>query len=230
VLSFVGVGTTLLATRFFDPVSEAVQPEPLPAVIDPCVNVHRAAGNSPLIDDFEDADARSLATEARGLLWMLHYDFDEQGKTLRFPPAEVRPEGGEDNRFALHVTGPELRDWGGTTQLPLTESGCYDASAYAGIHLWLRGPGRILVSIQEVDSTPVRWGGRCKKDCHRTHSKSVLLDASWQHVVIRWAELRQRGYDTKPLDPTAINSIMLRVDSEDTPFDFWVDDVAFLSE
>jgi len=47
---------------------------------------------------------------------------------------------------------------------------------------------------------------------------------------VTWAELKQRGFgQAVPFDPRSLLSLELSVDPEQTPFDFWVDDVSFLA-
>jgi hypothetical protein len=211
------------------PAAPSVAPEPIDSTPpNPCANAYQAAGKMPLIDDFEDADSRSVSAEGRGGPWMLHFDFDEPGTVQRFLRGEPRPESTPSNGHALHVTGPELRDWGALAHVLFGPHSCYDASAYAGITFAARGPGRIFAGIQVVDVTPRRWGGTCDKDCYNTHVARIDLTSSWQSFELAWDQFRQRGYNVVPVDPTAINSVVFQARAEDTPFDFWIDDIAFL--
>ncbi len=226
----VGGGTWILKSR---------QPNAMPPVrpeaasersLHPCSQAFRAEGTQPLVDDFEDSDSRSARLEGRGAPWLLHFDYDSQNGALRFLRADPRPEPKPDNRFALHLVGPELRDWGAVSQVTFKPHDCYDASAYAGLKFWGRGPGRLFAGVQVVSTTPRKWGGTCEKDCYKHHVHRIDLESGWKHYSLRWEELRQRGYDTKPLDPSEIYSLVFSVQSADTPFDLWLDDVAFIKK
>jgi hypothetical protein len=81
--------------------------------------------------------------------------------------------------------------------------------------------------MREVSVVPVEYGGTCTKDCYNTHEKKVDLSARWQSYTVLWGEMRQRGYDTKPLDPSRTSGMSFLVHAADTPYDFWIDDVKF---
>ena len=56
---------------------------------------------------------------------------------------------------------------------------------------------------------------------------ATIIMCSWQRYELLWTQLRQRGYAGKPLDPSELNSLVFAVLAPDTPFDIWIDDVAF---
>jgi len=229
----------LVATQSWQDDVGLAQPEPVEPVVvptapvrsapaHPCERRFRAPGSSPLIDDFEDGDGHVQEAEGRSFLWLLHFDYDEEGAVTRV----LRPEPTEDrnNRRALHLTGDALRDWGAVLDLPFTPHHCYDASAYAGLSFRAKGPGRVFVGAREVRVVPTRWGGTCQADCYNVHAAAVSLDSDWKQYDVRWSEMQQRGYDTPPLDPTSLHSLQWHVHGEDTPFDLWIDDVRFLEK
>lgn len=195
---------------------------------DPCLQRFHATGTSPLIDDFEDGDAASIPVEGRGDRWILILDTDPEG-TARAVAPELRPDGSTTNRRALHLVGPELRSWGAQAMLSFRPHVCYDVSVYAGITFRAKGPGRLFVGAEGVRQTPRKWGGTCEKDCYNDHVARVNLGRQWQTVELRWADLRQRGYEGEPLDVTSVDMLVFLVRAEDTPFDVWIDDLAFLT-
>lgn len=200
----------------------------LPA-LHPCNRRFRAEGRAPLIDDFEDGDGASAQLEGRGRNWMLSFDFDRAGAVERVPVPERLAAVGPHGRYAVHFTGERLLDWGAVLHLPFWPNDCYDASAYAGLTFWAKGPGRVFVGAREVRVVDVKWGGTCEENCYNVHSKALDLERVWRHYRIPWAEMLQRGYDMPPLDPSSIHSIQFLISAADTPFDLWVDDVAFLT-
>jgi len=192
---------------------------------DPCDARKRARGKEPLIDDFEDGNPLIAAFEDRVGLWSLFKDSDFAGSFNAMSPT-LLAHPTQKNRYALHAVGGELLNWGATISFPF-QPACYDASAYAGVTFSARGPGRVFVGMRDVSVVPVEYGGTCTKDCYNTHEKKVDLSARWQSYTVLWGEMRQRGYDTKPLDPSRTSGMSFLVHAADTPYDFWIDDVKF---
>ncbi len=195
----------------------------------PCAQRYRAPGGAPLIDDFEDGDGIALPSEGRDRHWFLFHDFEPPGQPSRRLVPELVRRPGSHSRRALHLTGPELNDWGAVLELAFSPHYCYDASAYGGLAFWARGPGRLVVGVRENRVVPTVWGGSCTADCYNSHARVINLTARWEHYAIPWSAMRQRGYDLPPVDPTRLHSLQVMVQAADTPFDFWLDDVTFLS-
>ncbi len=203
--------------------SVAARPKP----VDPCRLAPRASGNLPLIDDFEDGDDAIPARDGRGGLWRWNRDTDKPGTAPALLPVP-RPLASPKNRLALHVKGGALRDWGASIELTF-ESGCYDASRYAGIEFSARGPGRIYVAPREVDVIELAFGGTCEKDCYDAHTKKLDLVPGFRTYAVTWGEFSQRGYDRPALDPARLHDLAFLVHPEDTPYDIYIDDVRFLT-
>jgi hypothetical protein len=196
------------------------------ALVDPCQNRASAAGKSPLLDDFEDGDDAVTALEGRDGFWRWARETDAPGTAPALIPVP-RGDGLPHNRLAIHVKGKQLNDWGATIELDFRPR-CYDAARYAGISFQARGPGRIYLAAREVQVIPVAEGGTCERDCHNPHIAKIELTDGFRTYQLRWRELRQRGIDRPPLDPSRLHSIAFLVRPEDTPYDVWVDDVSFL--
>jgi hypothetical protein len=203
---------------------------PAPAVSsvvrDPCVARVRAAGDKPLIDDFEDGNPLIAPFEERVGLWVLFKDTDSSGTFSTLTPSVRVPAVAKNNR-ALHVVGGELLDWGAVIQVAFQPS-CYDASSYAGISFSAKGPGRIYAGMREVSVVPVQFGGTCTRDCYNSHQKKVDLSARWQTYTVLWSEMRQRGYSSTAIDTSRLNGLAFLIYSGDTPYDLWLDDVKFV--
>jgi hypothetical protein len=196
------------------------------AVVDPCQKRASAAGHSPLLDDFEDGDDAVAPLEGRDGFWRWARETDAPGTAPALIPVP-RGDGLPHNRLAIHVKGKQLNDWGATVELDFRPR-CYDAVRYAGVSFQARGPGRIYLAAREVDVIPIAEGGTCERDCHNPHIAKVELTDGFRAYQLRWRELRQRGIDRPPLDPSRLHSIAFLVRPEDTPYDVWVDDVSFL--
>jgi hypothetical protein len=195
---------------------------------DPCRDRVIASGVSPLLDDFEDGDDALAALDQRAGFWRWARETDAPGTAPALLPVP-RTGGGARNKRAVHVKGGRLFDWGATVEVSF-EPPCYDATAYVGIKLQARGPGRVYVALREVDVIPIAEGGSCERDCHNPHAAKIELSPEWRSYELRWAELRPRGIDTPPLDTSRLHSVAFLIHPEDTPYDLWLDEVQFLSK
>jgi endoglucanase len=199
--------------------------------LEPCTPAMRAEGNQPLIDDFEDADARIAPLERRAGFWSASNDTTgTQKPTLNGPLSMARIPGGRGaSRFALHTSGGKFNKWGALIAADFSPRRCYDASAYAGLSFYARGRGSFNVVAKMTQVAPEEFGGSCTHDCYDTHRATITLSNTWQEQRVTWAELKQKGFgQAVPFDPRSLLALEFTVGPEQTPFDFWVDDVRFL--
>lgn len=201
-----------------------------PAALERCRALVSAKGEAPLIDDFEDRNARLLLRDGRSGSWLTNGDPQAKQQpragTPAFPVA-LSPARGS-SRQALHLVGGQLTATAGV-DARLAPDACYDASSYSGVELWAKGPGRVYVALPMVDTVERKWGGLCDTGCYDPHRAAVDLGRGWQHVAIKWEDLQQAGYGA-PLrfDEKRLASVQIMIDPVDSPFDVWLDDVAFL--
>jgi hypothetical protein len=209
--------------------STAPAPAPLPQS---CPELVIARGAAPLIEDFEAVDSRILPADGRSGNWMTYDDGTGKqtppGRSALFPSRI--PGGRGASKSGLHVTGGKFTLWGVTLGAELADAGCYDASAYAGIALHAKGPGKLRVGLQMIDVQDVKYGGLCSKDCYNTHRAVITLGKTFERHVVRWEDLHQLFDGGPPVafDPKRVRFIEFGVAPEDTPFDLWIDDVAFV--
>jgi hypothetical protein len=192
----------------------------------------RAAGSEPLIDDFEDGDARIAPLEHRAGFWGASNDNTAtQWPTPGGPLAIARIPGSRAaSHFALHTSGAKFSKWGALLVADFSARRCYDASAYDGLRFWTRGRGSFNVVAKMTQTAPEEYGGSCRHDCYDSHRAVVPLASNWREVRLSWAAFKQRGFgQVVPFDPRSLLSLEFSVDPEQTPFDFWVDDVSFLA-
>jgi hypothetical protein len=207
----------------------APAPEPLPPS---CPELVIARGAAPLIEDFETADSRVLPLDGRSGNWMTYDDGTGKqtppGRSALFPSRI--PGGRGASKSGLHVMGGKFTLWGVTLGAELADAGCYDASAYAGIEFHAKGPGKLRVGLQMIDVQDVKYGGLCSKDCYNTHRAVITLGKTFGRHVVRWEDLQQLFEGGPPVlfDPKRVRFIEFGVAPEDTPFDIWIDDVAFV--
>jgi hypothetical protein len=199
--------------------------------LEPCTPAMRARGNEPLIDDFEDNDARIAPLEHRAGFWSAWNDNTATQRPAPGGPLSISriPGGRGSSQFALHTSGGKFTKWGALLAADFSARRCYDASAYAGIRFFARGRKSFSVVAKMTQIAPEEYGGSCSHDCSDSHRKNVALSENWQEERVTWAELEQQGFgQVVPFDPRSLLSIEFTVAPEQTPFDFWVDDLRFL--
>lgn len=217
-------GPRAVASASSGPVERAA---PLP----PCPKLTVAQGSAPLIDDFEDRNARLSIADGREGNWMVYDD----GSGKQVPPglSPLHPERlakvRGDSHYALHTSGGKFSIWGTILVGTFTDSGCYDVSAYSGIEFWAKGNTRLHVQLSVIDEISVDNGGLCSgKGCYSGPPKAFDLTPQWRKYVLSFAELeRLNEFKKFRFDPKRVVSLNISIHREDTPFDVWIDDVSF---
>ena len=227
-----------------EPSSIAVVPraEPLPPVLPelpgvappapsllPCRKVMTGIGLDPMIDDFEDGNARLLLREGRGGAWMSHGAPDaRQTPRPGFIAFPVRSSG-RAGRYAMRMRTERLTSAAAGLNVELAPGHCYDASAFRGIEFWAKGSGRIFFGPTMIDIMEKKWGGLCEQNCYDRHQAPADLGAEWKLYRFLWKDLEQGGWGYQvPFDPTRLLSLGFSVEVPDTPSEFWIDDVRFI--
>lgn len=211
-------------------VAAAAPPGPA-AALPPCRKVMVGAGLDPLIDDFEDGNARVLLREGRAGAWLS--TGDPAAKQIPRPGATAFPvlesDASHAGKYALRLRAERLTVSSAGLYADLTPGQCYDASAYAGIEFWARGSGRIFFGPTMIDVMEKKWGGLCEKDCYDRHLAPADLTPEWRLYRFLWKDLEQGGWGHQVrFDPARLLSIGFSVDIPDTPSEFWIDDVRFV--
>jgi hypothetical protein len=206
--------------------------KPAPPPLPECPKLVVARGDAPLFEDWEEHDSRVAPLDGRGGYWATYDDgTGKQTPPDKSPLFPTRITGGRGaSARALHMTGGKFKDWGVTFGAELASAACYDASAYSGIEFWARGPGVIKVGFQMIDVQDEKYGGLCKTDCYNTHRKVIELSKTWKHYSVRWEDLHQLYEAGPPLsfDPHRVRFLEFGIGPENTPYDLWIDDVAFV--
>ena len=240
-LALAAAATLWLASRASGDEARIVSPERIRTAAPPklvtrelpaCPKLVVARGDAPLLDDWEENDSRVAPLDGRAGNWATYDDgTGKQTPPDKSPlfPSRIAGGRGSSNR-ALHLFGGKFKDWGVTFGAELANAACYDASAYGGIEFWAKGPGIIKVGFQMLDVQDEKYGGLCKTDCYNTHRTVIELSKTWKHYAVRWDELHQL-YDAGPaltFDPRRVRFLEFGIGPENTPYDLWLDDVAFV--
>jgi hypothetical protein len=205
---------------------------------DPCGRP-RPPADAAMLDDFEDGDAKIFKVFQREGWWYAATDGTE-GATLRPPSGDFAAErlsaseATKDNLFAAHFVAEGQKDWGATwgTTLRWVDKGVrcpFDASAFGGIKLRVRGRGTVRIGFSMPETIPPEFGGKCKQGCYDSHSKTLFLTDAWTEYSIAWQQLQQGGWGTDVrFDPARLLDLGFKADAKNLPVDFWVDDIGFL--
>jgi len=81
------------------------------------------------------------------------------------------------------------------------------------------------------ETEPADGGGMCTSGCYDVHGKVYFLTDRWEDYLVRWDRLEQQGWGTQArFDSGRVLSLQFSVKPRDLPADFWVDDIAFVTD
>jgi hypothetical protein len=194
-----------------------------------------------LLDDFEDGDQAAFKGFQREGWWFSVADATEGAKLSpdhgSFRPERlVAAEGRKDNVFAAHLKAEGQKDWGAVfgVSLRFASKGIrcpLNLSAFAGLRFRAKGPGPVRVAFGIPATEPTESGGTCTSGCYDVHAKVVYLSDRWDDYVVPWNRLQQGGWGAEArFDPSRVVSLQFSVKPQDLPADFWLDDLAFVSD
>ncbi len=141
--------------------------------------------------------------------------------------AEVAPTA---EHYAAHTTGTGFTDWGaGLVLNPASAKKCLDFSKFTGVKFRAKGPANLIVAAQVPGVLPTTSGGTCTANCYDSHKTTVVVGADFADYTLYWSQFVQAGFGTpvvfKGADVTAFD---FEVGPGDMPFNFWIDNVAFI--
>jgi hypothetical protein len=144
-------------------------------------------------------------------------------------PASVEEFVGAIENGAIHTTGKGYTEWGGgigTNLCGAPQLTPVDATKYKGLKFKASGSTPLKFLVATVDTMPEF--GRCKKCYDHFMVYVTNLTKEMKTYEFRWSDLKQLGWgDKAKLDTKAI--VGLNWTSKDAvPWDFAIDDVAFL--
>ena len=204
-----------------------------------------------MIDTMEDNNVPHyiLPVDGRVGYWFTVNDGADGG--TQTPAANMfgLSPGGYNGPYAAHLTGRGFNVWGIYMGFTLNKSlqgvrKTYDASAYIGISFWAKlgssnmcSPPtscrlvRVAISTRDTDAQ----GGVCTTACS-DHFGFWIDDLStdWQKKTIPFQRMMQDGWGTPgpaeglKFDAAHTYEVQFQVKPAAAPFDFWVDDVAFV--
>lgn len=195
-----------------------------------CPELVVGRGDAPSIATWEHDGPSIVAADGRSGTWLTFDDGTAKQNFANGAQLVGTPLAAAHSRRALHLRGGHFTKWGVAFGADLATGACYDASAYAGIEFSAKGQAALYVGVQVIDVQSPKFGGFCEHEpCYNSHRKRVVLDSSFKRYRVRWEELAQLDSRSAfPLDLKRIRFLEFSLRPEDTPFDFWLDDVAFI--
>jgi hypothetical protein len=194
-----------------------------------------ATGAAGLLDDFEDGDAMVANNDGRGGGWWFSKSMSAVTMPdMGGPPTPVEGGAGATPGKAIHVSGSDTAamGWGADVSATFVSNGmtgCYDASAYTGLKLALKGKAgsKVFVTVRIAAIRAIEgMAGHYRKE--------VTLTNAWQDVAIKWNEFGP-GWGTPPepkmVNPREIYAVGVATapgsDGKVGEFDIWIDNVEF---
>jgi hypothetical protein len=185
----------------------------------------------PRIDNFEDGNTAPVAEPGRNGLWQVG-----QNDAQPIPTFTVEEGGADGTDFAGHFTAPEYTENGVSLGLGVRFEGLscpYDATGSAGISLYLKGTGRVLLKVSTEAIFSTEWGGVCDEEvdvCWDAHQKLIPLTDTFEYREIRWSDLQQAGWGkSAPFDPAGLINFLFVPGTPGEGVEFWVDELRFLN-
>jgi hypothetical protein len=174
-----------------------------------------------------------LGVDGRGGVWFGYSD-GTGSQTDNPIPVVASDLGGK----ALHITGGGYTNWGSGFGCAIgfdfqKNAQCpYDASAFSGIRLKVKGSGTVRLRIVQVATTPATVSdrlGTCdpnKSQCEGHHEVPIVLTEDWTDHEFAWADFQQTF--GKPVDFNAKTVLGLGFEfNSNTTYDAWIDDIEF---
>ena len=214
-----------------------------------CGDDNQAIDPTAVIDDMETPDYMTVRAGGRSGAWWAGGDDKSPGATITpmgDAPAESIPGSRCGSKYAMHVTGQGFTEW---SVLSVSMGwGSVDGGVpgllpnnndfRTGVTFWARigdtSSNKVRLAMTDKYSRPE--GGFCVETttdmslaCFDTHGVDLTqLDTTWRQYRIPFAGLTQRnfGLPRERVDPASIYTVEFQFATV-TPFDFWVDDVAF---
>lgn len=112
----------------------------------------------------------------------------------------------------------------------------YDASAYIGVTFFVIGTGTLVFAMPTRDTDPA--GGVCGEGgrgaCYDHFQATVgpINTTSWRQVTILFSSLLQQHFGYQPpggFDRSAVYGVQWSSINNNGTFDFWIDDVSFVT-
>jgi hypothetical protein len=186
-----------------------------------------------LVDDMEAYVSSIPESDGRAGYW---YTFnDGQGGTQQPAPngpflPDLVSGGFPGSTRARHTQGAGFSSYAGFGVDLNNRAGqreAYDASAYKGIVLWLRGSGQVRAMFPTRATAPTTEGGDCTSSCNDSFGLNLTASEDWSEQTVPFSALQQLNTASAlAFDPKALLGIAFSLQVGGN-FDVWVDEIGF---
>lgn len=237
VSALLSLGCSEGVHRLGGPGQAAAPLDPADRVIGRC----RTHADLEMIDDMEDRVDTILFVENRTGFWFAFNDSlgtqHPRPGADQFLMAQLDPPRGE-SWYAVQTYGSGFGEWGAGIGFDVHSRNAYDASSYAGVAFWARlTPGTTdtnpALRMEITDRNSVPQGFVCNDvdvQCYANFGADFVITDTWAFFEFPWSVLQQPGWQDRSypsIERSAVYGIRFQVETEQ-PFDFQLDDVAFL--
>ncbi len=185
-----------------------------------------------VIEDMEDNDNRIGVRDGRGGYWFT--SLDTEGSTIEPGGKFTMSAPGHASKYAARMRGQMAPSGWSVYALMafgLAEpKGPYDASRYAGLTFWAKGPGHIRLKVPDAYTDP---GGDYCKDCYNDFGIELALTSEWERYTVpfNWLSQQPGWGDPRPeVAANALFGLQFQVGSRGRSYDVWIDDIAFFCD
>jgi hypothetical protein len=192
-----------------------------------------------LVDDMEDGNNFIPAVDGRRGTWSVANDGTAGSEQTPGNPFFMTaiPNGRGASMRAAHTAGHGFTGWGAVLLVTLNQLNdnpkqSYDASSCIGITFWAKvgADSASTYKIRIADMSTLPEGKVCSGiTCNDHHEVLATWSTSWTKYTYYFTDMRQEGWGVpqKPFDDAHIYDIEFQT-AEAKPFDFWIDDLAFI--
>ncbi len=210
-----------------------------------CTMTVTAMGNGPLIDDFNDNNVALPATDGRMGTWEVSHS---ETAMIMGAPMDRVPElttiMGTNRGLRLRGNEPNaMSQWAGEMAVTFAPD-CYDASAYGGIQLQIRGLAGTRVEVAVLTASVRAQNAVMQVGGHYHFPVSITSATTFQTVNITW-DMFQPGWGMTPgpkVDPKLVYGLAVVTALRPAPaaptdggaaptigaFDYTIDNVRFM--
>jgi hypothetical protein len=167
-------------------------------------------------------------------------------------PPTASPNGGG---LALHAVWSGCSVWGAGigadfNQPVVPDGGTYtgkkvkyDVSAFTGVTFWAAASAgsdtALRIKLPMTDETKVEDGGDCVESATNKCSDdwgykfNLPTNGTWKQITVRWTDpaFIQEGWGAIfPWTKTNVTSVQIQSQNAGEPYDFWVDDMYFITD
>ncbi len=187
-----------------------------------------------VIDNFEDKNSSLPRLEGRSGFWFAEGNSaDEGGSITPFAVTELMMPRG-DSKQAVHIVaqGYATEDTWAVFGVNFNDKQAYPGAAeYIGIRFWAKHGSSTESEVVRMELPTTDTSSEHGGD-DDNFGVLLALDPDWMLYTILWdaSELQQQGWGvTQTFEPANLMAIQFKLNSPETGFDVWLDDVEFVS-